>query len=199
MRAHPEPIGHFTPAPRSPVVQTPYTAPTVLFVVPPNDRPLYVGEPFTRVFTHDGGDAVKAIASTRPRAIVLDWDEPSTAAVDVCSAARSSGSTSVLVTTRDVKNAPAILRAGCHGVLLKPFAPNLLAARLARVIKETDRPWGQRSGTLPWQTGTNRVWPETACPACGKLGATSFDFSSYRRMWYACLVCDHTWLGRRQE
>jgi DNA-binding response OmpR family regulator len=131
--------------------------------------------------------------------VVLDWDEASLSGPEVCAAARALPHTCVLVTTGDVRQAPAILRAGCHGVLLKPFAPNLLAARLARVIKETDRPWGQRSGTLPWQTGTNRVWPETACLACGKLGATSFDFSSYRRVWYACLSCDHTWLGRRQE
>ena len=198
MRAHPEPIGHFTPALRSPI-PTPYIAPTVLFVVPQADRTMYLGEPFTRVFTQDGSEAVRVIASTRPRAVVLDWDELPSGAADVCAAARTSPNTCVLVTTRDVKNAPAILRAGCHGVLLKPFAPNLLAVRLARVIKETDRPWGQRSTAMHIQGGTNRVWPETACPQCGVRGATSFDFSSYRRMWYACLSCDHTWLGRRQE
>ena len=29
--------------------------------------------------------------------------------------------------------------------------------------------------------------------------AVSFEFSSYRRMWYACLACEHVWLGPRQE
>ena len=34
---------------------------------------------------------------------------------------------------------------------------------------------------------------------CQSNGATSFEYSSYRRMWYACLACDAVWLGPRQE
>jgi DNA-binding response OmpR family regulator len=199
MRAHPEPIGHYTPAPRSPILPTSYSAPTVLFVVPESDRTMYLGEPFTRIYTHDGAEAAKAIASTRPRAVVLDWDDAALGGPDVSAAARAVPTTCVLVTTVDVRQVPAILKAGCHGVLLKPFSPNLLAARLGRVIKETERPWGAKTLPPGWPVGTNRVWPETACPRCGMRGATSFDFSSYRRMWYACLSCDHTWLGPRQE
>ena len=69
---------------------------------------------------------------------------------------------------------------------------------MARVIKETERPWGHKTLAAS-PGGTNRVWQDSACPKCGTHGPTSFDFSSYRRMWYACLTCDHTWLGPRQE
>jgi len=47
--------------------------------------------------------------------------------------------------------------------------------------------------------GTNRTWPDTHCPRCDAPSATSFEFYSYRRMWYACLACDAVWLGARQE
>lgn len=199
MRTHPEPVGYYTPTPRATLSHSPYTAPTVLFVIPESQRPLYAGEHFTRSYAHSGGEALRHISSQRPRVVVVDWDEPELEAAEVCTSARAVSNTSLLVTTAAVENAPAILRAGCHGLLLKPFAPNLLAARLGRVFKETERPWGRQTLPAAWQTGTNRVWTEIACPKCGVNGATSFDFSSYRRMWYACLSCDHTWLGKRQE
>ena len=195
MRAHPEPIGYYAPLSRSAVVPTAPPVPTVLFVVPERDRGVYAGEQFTRVFAHSSSEAMRTIAINRPRLVVVDWDEPSLSAAEICATAQ----TSVLVTTADVANVPRILKAGCQGVLLKPFAPNLLAARVGRVLKETERIIGPKTLPAGWQTGTNRVWPDTACPQCGVAGATSFDFSSYRRMWYACLSCDHTWLGPRQE
>lgn len=196
MRAHPEPIGYYAPTySRSPVVPAAAPVPTVLFVIPESERALYAGEQFTRVFAHTSSEALRLIALSRPRLVVVDWDDPALAASDICAA----NQTSVLVTTADVANVPRILKAGCHGVLLKPFAPNLLAARVGRVLKETERPWGHRNLPANWPTGTNRTWPDTPCPQCGVGGATSFDFSSYRRMWYACLSCDHTWLGPRQE
>ncbi len=198
MRAHPEPIGHYSPLSR-PLVQPAPAAPTILFVVPENERTLYLGDPFTRVYAHTASDAARFIASTEPRLVVIDMDEPALAGMDICASARAAANTSVLVTTRSVERVPAMLRAGCHGVLLKPFSANLLAARLGRVIKETERPWGVKSLPPSWGKGTNRVWSNTACPKCAAPGATSFDFSSYRRMWYACLSCDNTWLGPRQE
>jgi DNA-binding response OmpR family regulator len=48
-----------------------------------------------------------------------------------------TGQTSVLVLTESPERGPAALKAGCHGVLLKPFAPNLVAARLGRLVRET--------------------------------------------------------------
>jgi DNA-binding response OmpR family regulator len=199
MRAHPEPIGYYTPASRLPALQPTPAVSTVAFVVPAADRTLYSGDHFTRLFAHSTSDAMKLIAVSRPRLVVIDWDDPSLGAAEVGAAAQASTYTSVLVTTADVASVPKILKAGCQGVLLKPFAASLLAARVGRVLKETERAWDHRPASAGSQTGTNRVWPDTACPKCGVLGATSFDFSSYRRMWYACLSCDHTWLGPRQE
>ena len=197
MRAHPEPFGYQGNLARSPVVST-RTA-VALFVVPAADRALYTGDQYSRLYAHTADDALRLLATNRPRVVVADWDDPEIKASEICAAAQNLSSTSVLVTTADVSQVPKILKAGCHGILLKPFAPNLLAARLGRVVKETETTWGSRPVAANWQTGTNRVWPDTACPNCGARGATSFDFSSYRRMWYACLSCEHTWLGQRQE
>jgi len=197
MREHPEPIG---PSPVSrPIVLPARAVPTVLFVVPETERALYLGDAFTRVYVHTDNDAARFIAIERPRLVVIDMDEPSIGGMDICATAHALRNTSVLVTTGKVENVPAMLKAGCHGVLLKPFTPNLLAARLGRVIKETERPWGVKALPPGWLRGTNRIWADTACPKCGVRGATSFDFSSYRRMWLACLSCDNTWLGPRRE
>ena len=54
------------------------------------------------------------------------------------------------------------------------------------------------NGSEPLAT-TNHVWPETRCPACERPGAVSFEFSSHRRAWYACLGCKAVWMGKRQE
>jgi DNA-binding response OmpR family regulator len=150
------------------------------------------------VYAHTATDAARFIATDRPRLVVVDMDEPSIGGMDICATAHMTN-TSLLVTTGKVENVPAMLKAGCHGVLLKPFSPNLLAARLGRVIKETERPWRVKALPPGWPMGTNRHWADTACPKCGVRGATSFDFSSYRRMWFACLSCDNTWLGPRRE
>ena len=200
MRAHPESIGHYTPAAHAQLIE-PVTAaaPAVLFVVPAVDRSLYSGNQHVRLYAHTGSDALKLIASSRPRLVVIDCDEPSLGVEEVAAAAHACSYASVLITTGDVAKVPTMLKAGCEGVLLKPFAPNLLAARIGRVLKETERPWTQRAASSRPQAGTNRVWADTVCPTCGAAGATSFDFSSYRRMWYACLSCAATWLGPRQE
>jgi DNA-binding response OmpR family regulator len=155
-------------------------------VVPVAERGRYTGNQFDRFYGHTAAEALRILTTARPRLVVLDWDDASLGGRDLCSAAAAIPGTSVLVMTGAVENAPAILRAGCHGVLLKPFAPVILAGRIGRVIKE-----------MP--TGTNRAWPDVTCATCGARGVTSFDFSSYRRMWYACVSCDNTWLGPRKE
>ena len=98
----------------------------------------------------------------------------------------------VLVTTEQVHHVPDALEARCDGVLLKPFDPNLLVARLARLIR--GRAIGARSNN-----GTNRFWGDTACPYCNARGVTSFEFASHRRSWYACGRCKKVWLAKRQE
>lgn len=187
MRTHPEPTGYSVP-PQRPITPQSHYNPRVLLAVGDASRNDYAGALSHVVpsFPANTADAVQAIANDRARLVVVDLDEPAIDGIEVCRAAKAARAR-VLVTTDAVARVPAAIKAGCDGVLLKPFQRNLLAARVGRMLRN--------DGT----TGTNREWPDTACPTCGHLGATSFDFASYRRMWYACLACDATWIGRRQE
>jgi DNA-binding response OmpR family regulator len=102
-----------------------------------------------------------------------------------------------------------MLVAGCDGILLKPFAANLLYARIGRLLRTRAEQLQFRacrgdgasdvSPRLEALATTNRTWQDTACPSCRNGGAVSFEFSSHRRAWYACLWCKKVWLGKRQE
>lgn len=123
--------------------------------------------------------------------IVTDIDLPDGMAL--CrEAKRLPKQPAVLVITEQVERVPDALEARCDGVLLKPFAPNLLVARIGRLIRARSSPSQSRDGT-------NRFWPMTACPQCDTQGVTSFEFASHRRAWYACGKCRKVWLGKRQE
>ena len=191
MRAYPEPTGFHAPAART-TVAAPVT-PTVLFAVPPDDRDQYVGNQFARLFAHTTADAIRFLSQHAPRLVVVDWDDRQVDAGELCRAAKNLPSTSVLALTGAASNAPHAIKAGAHAILLKPFTPNLLAGRIGRTLRETATIRGFR------QPGPNRAWPQLACPMCSAGGAVSFDFSSHRRMWLACLACDNTWLGARLE
>jgi hypothetical protein len=103
-------------------------------------------------------------------------------------------------------------------VLLKPFAPNLLYARIGRLLRartEQQRirtrqgqirsPYipgngdGHGEGDSSLAATTNRVWAEVACPTCQHDGVVSFEFASHRRAWYACLECKAVWMAKRRE
>jgi len=154
---------------------------------------------FTRYPVHTTGEALRLIETSRPRVVAIDWDVPEIDGTQVCSAARKFAHTGVLVTMESPKTAPAALKAGCHAILLKPFAPNLAAGRVGRLSRELPTGASVLRASHLVQCGTNRVWADTHCPECDAPSATSFEFYSYRRMWYACLACDHVWLGPRQE
>ncbi len=195
MSAHAEPLlARVAPEPtRRPADPSP----ALLLAIDPSDAPMFVTAPFTRLVAQTTADAVQRLARERPRIVVVDWDAEGFDGAAICRMAATLPATSVLVTTSTPDRVPAILKAGCQAVLLKPFPRNLLAARLGRLLRE--RPVRGLHGARVGESGTNRVWPSTACPHCQTAGATSFDFSSYRRMWYACLACDAVWLGARQE
>jgi DNA-binding response OmpR family regulator len=155
---------------------------------------------FIRYGVHTTRDAQRMIETVRPRIVAIDWDVAGIDGPQVCAAARKFPFTGVLVAMASPESAPAALRAGCHAILLKPFAPNLVAARVGRLARELPlTPTAGRAAAAMYQCGTNRVWPATHCPACAAPSATSFEFDSYRRMWYACLACNEVWLGSRQE
>jgi DNA-binding response OmpR family regulator len=132
--------------------------------------------------------------------------------VEVCSAAKAMRApATVLVTTADPHGVPDALAAGCDGVLLKPFAPNLLITRISRLLRERSnqlrlqaaRSLGKSAHLSEridlLKSGTNRTWPNTQCPYCMHPGVTSFDYASMRRAWYACLACRKVWMAKRLD
>jgi CheY-like chemotaxis protein len=154
----------------------------------------------TRLPAHTTADALALIERSQPRVVAVDWDCKDIDAEQIVRAARRSSRTGVLVATSVVEHAPAAIKSGCHTLLLKPFAPNLAAGRIGRLCREMSAvSISRRPAISVHDCSTHRTWPNTVCPKCQTSGATSFEFSSYRRMWYACLACDAVWLGPRQE
>ena len=157
-------------------------------------------------------NALRAMQGTTPTMVVTELVLPDGMGTSVCRAAKAlPHPSSVLITTRDVDRVPDALAVGCDAVLLKPFAPNLLIARLSRLGRVRSaqlqaRSMRQRANVRHLHersellfSGTNCHWPNTHCPYCTHQGVTSFEFMSYRRAWYACLACRKVWMAPRQE
>ena len=113
--------------------------------------------------------------------------------------------------TSEPERVPEALKAGCDGVLMKPFPPNLLYARIGRLLRMRakelqDRAMWQRAKSTfliehahHVMAGTNVVCHDAVCPACGQGDGVSFDAASHRRMWYACLPCGKVWMAPRHD
>ena len=147
-----------------------------------------------------------------PALVITELDLPGGDGVEICrEAKRLTLPPPVLVTTANADRVPDALSAGCDGVLLKPFAPNLLFARIGRLLRARSEALRARARSQGLKTahltdrseallgGTNRVWPNTHCPYCNHGGVTSFEFCSHRRAWFACLECKKVWIAKRQE
>jgi DNA-binding response OmpR family regulator len=157
------------------------------------------------------GDAARSLTvQTAPVALITELVLPDGAGTELCRAAKAlPRPPAVLVVTSDQRLVPDAIDAGCDGVLLKPFAPNLLFARLGRLLRarakavrlgEATRRSRQARGHSRTQYGTtNQYWPDPACPHCDRQGITSFDYASHRQAWYACLACRHVWSDRRRD
>ena len=193
-----------------------FVPPSVLVLEPDaNVRHDYMGLlggqfALTTVGSSDG--AFAHLVSMRPAVVVTDVVLPDGDGIEVCRAAKSlENAPAVLITTADVERVPEAIEAGCDSVLLKPFAPNLLAARLSRLARDRSQMLRMRSvenvaraehlreRSARLMNGTNRFWPNTHCPHCDYVGVTSFDYASYRRAWYACLACRKVWIAARAE
>jgi CheY-like chemotaxis protein len=197
-RAYAEPLASFSANLRA--QSSPTDARVSLIVaVADGDVERFPSAPYVRLAARSTAEAVRLIDRWRPRVIVIDWDLPAVDAGAICTAARQHSVIGILAVMTDPARAPQALKAGCHSILLKPFSLNLTAARLGRLCRELPAPGTGRRSPSPVQPGTNRAWPEVVCPKCGKDGAVSFEFSSHRRSWYACLGCEHVWLGQRRE
>jgi DNA-binding response OmpR family regulator len=174
--------------------------PVILVAADRSELERFPGSSVIRLCAHTTADVLTALERSRPRVVALDWDCPEIAAANVIEATRRFPNTGVLVAMSTPEHAPTAIRSGCHAVLLKPFAPNLAAARIGRLCREMPTsPAGRRVAAALHTCGTNRLWSDERCPSCNEAGVTSFEFSSYRRMWYACLACNHVWLGHRRE
>ena len=162
------------------------------------------------VTTTNRAVAIQHLNKTPLALVVADIDGDGDAGIDICRTAKSLRTpATVLITTSEAASVPDVLIAGCDAILLKPFAENLLFARIGRLLRtrgEQLRLRARRADDAsdparpesPLAT-TNRTWPNTACPSCAHPDAVSFEFSSYRRSWYACLACKQVWIGKRQE
>ena len=173
-----------------------------------------------RVATTTSTDVAKQFLHRHPPALVVtELNLPGLDGVEICREAKTlTQPPPVLVMTTDADRVPDALSAGCDGVLLKPFAPNLLYARIGRLLRSRSEILRSRARQQQLRasqqqlrashlsdrseallSGTNRVWPNTHCPYCNHSGVTSFEFCSHRRSWYACLECKKVWIAKRQE
>jgi DNA-binding response OmpR family regulator len=197
-RAYAEPLAPFSSNMRAHTAPT-EVRPPLIVAVAPEDVDRFPMLPFTRYTARTTAEAVRLIEQWRPRLIAIDWELPKIDPGAVCNAARQIARVGILAVMESPERAPAALKAGCHAILLKPFPLNLVAARLGRLSREM--PAGAAAVRLgashSW--GTNRIWPAIHCPTCNKGNAVSFDYSSHRRSWYACVACDHVWLGPRRD
>jgi DNA-binding response OmpR family regulator len=156
-------------------------------------------------------DAARSLISqSAPMALITELVLPDGAGAELCRAAKAlPRPPMVLVVTSDKALVPDAIDAGCDGVLLKPFCPNLLFARLGRLLRaradtsqlgEMARRSRHRPGSSRSQQGTtNEYCAGVACPHCHHQGVISFDFASYRQAWYACLTCRTVWMDRRHD
>jgi CheY-like chemotaxis protein len=164
----------------------------VLIVSSRLDAERYPTGLYSRSTAATTGDAVRLIERDRPALVVMDWDYEPVDRAAVCRAAQTFPMMTVMASLAHPEHAPAAIKAGCDAILLEPFVPQLAAARIARLSRQMMAP---RGDTDPGPRGTNREWTRTTCPACAQIGVVSFEFSTRRRLWFACLACDHVWLS----
>jgi len=132
--------------------------------------------------------ALRALKAFQPTLVITELGLPDGDGVAVCrqSKAGEGRATLVLATTSEPARVPEALRAGCDGVLMKPFPPNLLHTRVSRLLRIREP---------HMSIGTNVVCQDAVCPSCGHGGGVGFDAAAHRRMWYACLPCGHVWMA----
>jgi DNA-binding response OmpR family regulator len=154
--------------------------------------------------------AVRALRTFQPSLVVTELALADGDGVSVCRASKACDANppSVLAMTARPERVPEALIAGCDGVLVKPFAPNLLYTRISLLLRQRAKALKERA---LWQrarcayliehsnsvmAGTNVVCHDACCPSCGQSGIINFDSAGRKRAWYACLPCRKVWLGR---
>jgi len=191
-----------TEVPTQPEGRAPRSAePTLIVAAADADLSAYLLMAFQLMTVRSNAELAALMAREHPAAVAIDADLPGFDAAAACAALCLQEDVAVLVALSRAEQAPAVLKAGCHAVLMKPFAPNLFASRMGRVLR--DRAQRSRWSHVPRNgssvRGTNRAWETVECPRCCEPDAVGFDFASHRRMWFACLACNQVWIGQRQE
>ena len=128
-----------------------------------------------------GPDALHAVRSLRPVAVVLDIGLPGMDGVEVCRTLRGEDDwTPVLfVTARDDEIDRVLgLELGADDYVTKPFSPRELVARVRAVLRRADRPTGGpvRLGAITLDRVQRRTWCDDAEVA---LTATEFDLLAH--------------------
>ena len=198
-RAYAEPLPPFSSNVRAHPAPTD-SRPPLIVAVASHDIERFPTAPYSRFAARTTTEAVRLIERWRPRVVAVDWDAAEFDHSIICNAARQAAPVGILALMAEPDRAPSALKAGCHAVLLKPITTNLVAARLGRLCREMPAAAAaSRLGATVPAWGTNRTWPEVHCPKCHQGNAVCFEYSSHRRSWYACLSCEHVWLGPRRE
>jgi hypothetical protein len=147
---------------------------------------------FTTLTARTSNEGLIHLRRAAPELLVLPLEPGDRDACALCRAAKEGQSPpAILVLADDVVAAPAAISAGCDSILIRPFPPNLLVTRLARLFPRTLPPDGSAISRF---APTHRRW-SSPCPACGRPGVVSFDAASLRRWWCACTACHHVWMS----
>ena len=128
-----------------------------------------------------GPDALAAVRSLRPVAVVLDIGLPDMDGIEVCRTLRGEDDwTPVLfVTARDDEVDRVLgLELGADDYVTKPFSPRELVSRVRAVLRRTDRPSAAplRLGAVTIDRTQRRAWCEDREVA---LTATEFDLLTH--------------------
>ena len=197
-RAYAEPLPSFSANLRAHPEPTDSRQPVIVAASAP-DIEKFPTVPYARHAARTTTEAIRLIERLRPRVIAIDWELAELDTNALCDLARRIAPVGVLALMGSPERAPAALKAGCHSILLKPLVTSLVAARLGRLCREMPTAVAARDPGIRRQWGTNRTWSHLHCPRCNESGAVGFEHSSHRRSWYACLSCEHVWLGSRRE
>src|SRR5437763_683789 len=120
-------------------VSSPTPTADLLIVDAPTDVATYANvlRGSYRVAATSALDVAKQYLHRNPPAIVItELNLGGASGIEICREAKALPlRPQVLVTTADTALVPDALLAGCDAVLLKPFAPNLLFARIGRLLR----------------------------------------------------------------
>lgn len=199
----------------SPSLTSPAVGIDVVVVCPESSAPLYRDplQPSRRIaVTASPDNALQLMKRADCGLLVVDGDAGEMGTT-VCKGARQIvPPPMVLVTLSSPEAAPAVLDL-CDSILMKPFAANLLASRVGRLLRLRERVQAGRSNghrqLIDRHASTDAAEQRAAgtlveradghCPQCDHQHIVMFDYASTRRAWYACKGCRAVWLARRIE